>query len=185
MLELKRFNRTVEGFFPKLSLKEMSQIALITLIILLIITRVFVPVIVMGNSMRKTLENGEILILYKMAYVKKAPKYKDIVIIKVNDDFSEDTIVKRVIGTPGDHLVIKDSKVYINGELLIENYINNEEIVTGKYDIDITLEKNEIFVMGYNRNHSSDSRNPNLGVINYKEDVIGKIIYSLSDFEMM
>ena len=39
--------------------------------------------------------------------------------------------------------------------------------------------------MGDNRNHSSDSRNPNLGVINYKEDVIGKIIYSLSDFEMM
>ena len=60
--------------------------------------------------MRKTLENGEILILYKMAYIKKAPKYKDIVIIKVNDDFSEDTIVKKSNVVPWNHLVIKDSK---------------------------------------------------------------------------
>jgi len=185
MLELKRFNRTVEGFFAKLSLKEISQIALVTLMSLFLISRAFVPVIVVGNSMRKTLENGDILILYKGAYVKQAPKYKDIVIIKVNDDFNEDTIVKRVIGTPGDRIVITDDKVYINGDLLTEDYINNEELVAGNYHIDITLEKNEIFVMGYNRNHSSDSRNPNLGVINYKEDVIGKIIYSLSDFEMM
>ena len=185
MLELKRFNRTVEIFFTKLSLKEISQVALITLIISFIISRFFVPVVVVGKSMMKTLENGEILVLYKMAYIKKAPRYKDIVIIKVNSGFNEDTIVKRVIGTPKDHIVIKDDKVYINEELLSEDYINDEEIVSGKYDIDITLKDDEIFVMGDNRNHSSDSRNPSLGVINYKEDVVGRIIYSISDFEVM
>lgn len=185
MLELKRINRSLEDFFTKLSLREISQIVLITFIILLMISRFFVPVIVVGNSMRKTLEDGEILILYKKAYVRKVPKYKDIVIIKVNDSFKPETIVKRVIGAPGDHVVIKDSKVYINEELIEEKYINDEEVVSGKYDIDILLNEDEIFVMGDNRNHSSNSRNPNIGVINYKKSVLGKIIYSLSDFELM
>lgn len=185
MLESKRLNRSLEAILSKLSFKEMGQIALITLMVLFMILRFFVPIMVVGNSMRKTLEDGEILILYKKAYIRRAPKYKDIVIIKVSDSFNSETIVKRVIGAPGDHIVIKDSKVYINEQLLEEDYINNEEEVTGGYDIDITLKEDEIFVMGDNRNHSSDSRNPNVGVINYKRDVLGKIIYSLSDFEIM
>ena len=101
------------------------------------------------------------------------PKEKDIVIIQRNDKL----IVKRVIGEPGDEVEIVDNKVYINGNELNEDYINKDDIMTNCPDIKVTLDTDEIFVMGDNRNHSLDSRDSRVGVINYKKDVVGKIVF--------
>ena len=80
-------------------------------------------------------------------------------------------LIKRVIAIPGDHLIIKDSKVYINGEVQNEPYIHNE-YTSG--DIDIIIPENKIFTMGDNREKSLDSRYDEVGLVD-EDDLMGKV----------
>ena len=159
----------------------------ITIIIALTISFVvcqFVrPTRVVGQSMEQTLSNGDFLLLNKTAYKKEAPKYKDIVVIEAGSNFDVKYIIKRVIGVPGDKIDIVGSEVRVNGEVLDEEYINKDEVPYGDYDIHLTLRDEEIFVMGDNRNHSSDSRSQRVGAINYKEKVMGRIAFRIFPFE--
>ncbi len=141
----------------------------------------FQPTRVSGESMVPTLENGDYLIVSKVGHVMgDMPEYGDIVIIDSRthydrtwrDDVSEPLTnylaffnkkfatkniwVKRVIGHPGDTLEFKDGAVWRNGEKLDEPYINDEPMKTDGRQI--TVPENHVFVMGDNRNHSSDSR---------------------------
>ena len=80
-------------------------------------------------------------------------------------------LVKRVIATEGDHLVIKDFKVYVNGNLVDEPYIQNQ-YTSG--DIDIIIPENKIFTMGDNREKSLDSRYNEVGLVD-EDDLMGKV----------
>ena len=141
------------------------------------------PVKVVGQSMKQTLNDGDFLLLNKIAYKKEAPKYKDIVVIEAGSNFDVKYIIKRVVGVPGDKIDIVGSEVRVNGEILDEEYINKDEVPYGDYDIHLTLSDEEIFVMGDNRNHSSDSRSQRVGAINYKEKVMGKILFRFLPFD--
>ena len=117
----------------------------------------FVPTKVSGSSMYPTLTNGEYLIVSKISHVlRETPNYGDIVIIDSRTHMERSWMVKRVIGKPGDKLEFHDGHVYRNGEKLDEPYINEpmEFSMDGSY----TVPEGDVFVMGDNRNHSSDSR---------------------------
>ena len=107
---------------------------------------------------------------FHFAKLNQEIKRNDIIV--ANSEVLNCVIIKRVIGMPGDTIEIKDNVLYVNDEAVVENYIK-EEMVTndlGPY----TLQDNEYFACGDNRNHSTDSRV--LGPIS-EEDIIGVMLF--------
>ena len=153
-------------------LSFLAYAALVFGITFLIITFVGQRTKVSGNSMYDTLENGDNLILEKLSYRFHDPERFDIVVFRYTH--RENTFyIKRVIGLPGETVQIIDSKIYINGELLEENY-GYEPIQDAKRASEpITLGEDEYFVLGDNRNDSSDSRDPAVGNVT-RSQIIGK-----------
>lgn len=131
-----------------------------------------------GHSMLPTLQHGDrLLVLSSILYHDY--RYKDIVILR-KETFDENPIVKRVIATEGQTVDIDFSAgvVYVDGVALDEPYINeptyNEEGLT----FPLTVPEGSIFVMGDNRNHSSDSRHIRLGTVDTRY-VIGRAVFLL------
>ena len=143
----------------KINKKELLSYAGILVAVVLIRTFIATPVKVSGPSMNPTLNDKDILILKK--YDKKIERF-DIVVIKQQ----KSRLVKRVIGLPGEKIKITTTRVgdnylstiYINGEKLEENYGKEPIQEDGLAHEEITLANDEYFVLGDNRNNSSDSR---------------------------
>lgn len=157
------------------------NICLAILLVLVLLFNIFFQLAtVNGHSMDNSLSNDQLLLEYDFAYKFGAnPQYKDIVIIDVKDESDEvDYIIKRVIGVPGDTIAIKDNKVYRNENLLHEGYIKEE--MENNEDMEITVGKDEVWVMGDNRNNSLDSRYYGTFEI---EKIHGKIVASLNPFK--
>lgn len=108
-----------------------------------------------GANLDDDENNGETLFLNKLAKIKRG----DIVVfVPDKGNFAGRTLVKRVIAIGGDHVQIKDNAVYLNGQLLVEDYINDQEPAIYDQDLDFYVEEGNVFCMGDNRNHSSDCR---------------------------
>lgn len=153
---------------------EWVKIILTAIVIAFIITQFIRPTLVRGESMYPTLEENDYLIISRISYKIKEPKFGDIIVFKTNllqEDGTYKDLVKRVIATDGDHLVIKDFKVYVNDKLIDEPYIQGQ-YTTG--NIDIIIPKNKIFAMGDNREKSLDSRYEEVGLVELS-DVMGKV----------
>lgn len=124
-----------------------------------------------GNT-EEELTNGDVLYLNRLAKIRRG----DIVVFTPgwealkNVDGSDPSLVKRVIAVAGDHLVIKNNVVYLNGELLEEKYVSDTPIYR-QYNLDLYIPEGEIFCMGDNRGASSDSRD--FGPISL-DTVVGK-----------
>ena len=172
-------------------LKEIFSTSLYLLVVLcltyLVIHFVGQRTQVEGRSMENTLNDGDNLIVDKLTYNFKEPQRYDIIVFPFQ--YTENTYyIKRIIGLPGENVYIDDQGViYINGEALNENY--GREIIkdAGLAYQPITLGDNEYFVMGDNRNNSSDSRDPSVGNIK-REDIIGKAwvrIWPLNNFGVL
>lgn len=129
-------------------IKEIIPYAVIFLIVILIRSFVVTPVIVSGTSMDSTLKDGEILLLNK--FDKTYDRY-DIVVF----DYQGSKLVKRIIGLPGETVEYKDGILYINGKETEDTFSS----ITRDYKMDIeVIPDGYYFVMGDNRNNSSDSR---------------------------
>ena len=129
-----------------------------------------------GHSMVPTLQNGDrLLVLNSMLYDDY--KYGDIVVLR-KDSFLEDPIVKRVIAVENQTVDIDFStgSVYVDGVLLKEDYINELTFLEEGTEFPLTVPKGSVFVMGDNRNHSSDSRDSRLGTVDTRY-VIGKAVF--------
>ena len=122
-----------------------------------------------GLSMFPTLNNHDYLFASRTAYNKTPPEYEDIIVFK--SLIRNEPLIKRVIGKPGDHIEIKDGKVYRNDELLNEDYIDIETIG----EVNEIVEEDHLFVMGDNRDNSADSRYPEVGQISY-DNILGKAV---------
>lgn len=170
----------------KRAVKEIFSTSIYLLVVLcltyLIITFVGQRTEVSGESMETTLSNQDNLIVDKLTYRFDDPKLYDIIVFPFQ--YAEDTYyIKRIIGLPGETVRIDgDGSIYIDGELLEESY--GREVIKnpGRAASGITLGDDEYFVMGDNRNNSSDSRDPIVGNIN-RDDIIGRAWIRIWPFE--
>lgn len=125
---------------------------------------------VIGVSMENTLYEGDNLLVDRLSYRFTKPKRFDIIVFPMEDN--NVNYIKRIIGMPGETVQIKDGNIYINGQLFDESY-GKESIVKGYEGVaiePIVVGKNEYFVLGDNRNHSTDSRDETVG--NVPRDII-------------
>jgi signal peptidase I len=142
---------------------------------------------VSGSSMEPTLHHGDQLILDKLSYHFSEPERFDIIVFPFQ--YEEKTYyVKRIIGLPGETVQIDLSgNIYINGEILEEDYGLEPINFPGLAQEPITLGEDEYFVLGDNRNNSSDSRDPSVGNIK-RDDIMGKAwvrIWPLNKFGVL
>ncbi len=124
----------------------------LALILFVIINSVSARVRVDGSSMLPTLHDGEFVLVNKLAYRMGTPTRGDIIVFRSTTEANLD-LIKRIVGLPGDHVVIRGGQVSVNGQVLDEPYINAAPNYTGEW----TVPADSLFVLGDNRNDSSDS----------------------------
>lgn len=177
----------------KLEIIEWSKSIVFSVVIVAILNIFIASTMVYSISMNPTLVEKDLLILKRTKNVEIG----DIVSFKSElritesdlDDLNiiqkiktsagdRKNLIKRVIGVPGDKLEIKDNLVYINDELLEEDYINNP--TDGNVYIEV-IPKGKYFLMGDNRNYSLDSRSDRVGLVD-EEEIIGSVMIRVYPF---
>lgn len=153
-------------------LSWVKEIVIVLLVVYFITTFVVQNTMVIGESMEPTLQDGNAILVNKFIYRFADPARFDIIVFPYRGNPSKNYI-KRIIGLPGDAVNIKNNTVYINGQALEEDYINEPMQHRGNVDFPITIPEGQYFVMGDNRNNSSDSRYQDVGLIP-KADIMGK-----------
>jgi len=166
--------------FSGLLWEYLKSFLLAVLIALIIRTYFFQITEVYGLSMYPTLHDHDRLFTNRIVYTLSQPDRGDIVILDAPDR-SGDFYVKRTIALAGDHLVIKDGQVAVNGQVLEEKFIN------GSYtdgSIDTVVPPGTVFVMGDNRGNSHDSRSPDVSFISL-DKIEGKAVFRIWPFESL
>lgn len=164
-------------------------------------SEVFAGVTVDQNSMRNTLYPNQKIIIDKLSYQFAEPDQGDIIVFLANSEKGNvavgmlrslellankfiqseeieekhEMMVKRVIGIPGDVVDIIDGEVYVNDSKVIEEYAKGATH-TGEFQLPVTVEENQLFVLGDNREVSIDSRE--YGLVDYKQ-LEGKVTYRI------
>lgn len=136
--------------------------------------------VVNGNSMYPTLKNGEFLLVDR---IHKAYSQGDMILVSTAGENSDPShIVKRVIAVGRETVTVdyEKNEVYVDGKLLLEPYINQEDVdpmwnAADGNIVEYVIPDGCLFVMGDNRNHSMDSRDNKIGFVS-AEKVIGKVI---------
>ncbi len=148
------------------------------LLVLLLLLRI---VVVSGPSMKNTLVDGDYIVLLSNVFYGE-PKQGDIVVASKDSFKNGEPIIKRVIATEGQEVDIDFNAgiVYVDGEALDEPYTATLTENNGHICVQFPLVVDEgcVFVMGDNRNNSSDSRNPQIGLID-KREILGKAVFLL------
>ncbi len=133
---------------------EILQTVLIAALLFLVVNLVTARIRVEGSSMEPSLHDGEMVVVNRLAYRWSMPGRGDIVVFRFPLDPSR-RFIKRVIGLPGDSLEARDGLVYVNGTPLDEPYIAAAPRYAGAW----LVQADELFVLGDNRNNSSNSQN--------------------------
>lgn len=171
---------------PRSVMKEILYNSLFLLFVL-IITLLLVKFVaqrttVSGSSMEPMIHDGDSLIVDKITYRFRDPERFDIIVFPF--EYQQDTYyIKRIIGLPGESVRIDENgNIYINGEILVENY--GAEVIEdpGNAYNEIILREDQYFVLGDNRNNSSDSRNPAVGLI-HRDRIVGRAWLRIFPFD--
>jgi signal peptidase I len=151
-----------------LTVKEIFEVVVIaTITVLLIRYFVIQPFLVSGASMEPNFSDGNYLLIDEITYRFREPQRGEVVVFRYPLDRSV-FFIKRLIGFPGDHIVIREGRVMVNNRSLTEDYLRDNIVTRG--EMDIKLKKDQYFVLGDNRSYSFDSRN--WGPIK-RSDIIG------------
>lgn len=125
-----------------------------------------------GQAMEPTVQSGAQVLVNRFIYSLASPKPGDVVVFRPNGNTNAHYYMRRVIGVPGDTVRIVEGFVYVNGELFETGTGNEQMDYPGVAEEEITLAKDEYFVLGDNRNASEDSRNADIGNVK-KQDIYG------------
>ena len=151
---------------------------------LVVRTFIFEPVRVDGTSMLNTLQNNEFMITTKFDYLFSDPERFDIVICNYPNTSDGKYRVKRVVGLPGETIELRAGKLYINGELIEQDFdMTPNEANYGP----ITLQDGYYFVLGDNRNNSKDSRSALVGPLERKmiKGHVRCVVFPFTKFRFM
>lgn len=159
----------IEGGWRRL-LRDLVETIVLAFILFILINTVTARIRVESVSMQPNLYEGDFVLVNRIAYRFSPPQRGDIVVFRFPPNPEETPYIKRVIGLPGNTVRISEGNVYINDEMLQEDYIR---VPTGQSGTWVVTE-NSIFVMGDNRGSSSDSRN--WGLVPF-ENIIGKALF--------
>ena len=147
---------------------DIFETLVLAVVLFLGINAVSARVRVDGYSMQPTLEDGEFVLVSKLSYTFGDFNHGDIIVFHFPLNPEED-LVKRVIGLPGDHVVVQNNQVFVNDQLLDEPYIAQAPLYSG----DWVVQDGYLFVLGDNRNNSNDSKD--WGMLP-QENVVGKAV---------
>lgn len=149
--------RRLGAFFLDILEVVVFAVAIFLFIYLLILR----PHKIKGSSMEPNFPDKEYLLTEKVTYYLNQPKRGDVIVFKPPIS-EEDEFIKRIIGLPGETVSVSGGKVFINGKILEEPYLDKNLLTTGGNFLSegakITVPPDEYFVLGDNRPHSSDSR---------------------------
>jgi signal peptidase I len=179
-------------------LQEIIQALLVVFLVVFGIRTFFQPYEVNGASMSPYLHNGGRLFVNRSAYTSldlhalwhplpdemfpfSRPQRGDIIILETDQTSKDDQYIKRIIGLPGETITFRDGIVLIDGEPLVEDYIEGAITECGRTGhCSVTVPENHVYVLGDNRLDSEDSRM--FGAIPY-DDIVGKAIFNNWPFE--
>jgi signal peptidase I len=136
------------------TLIDILETVVLSVVLFVVINLVSSRIRVESISMQPTLYAGNFVLVNKLGYKIGQPTRGDIIVFKYPPDPSQTPYIKRVIGLPGDTINVENGKVYVNGQELIEPYLMSNTARGGTW----TVPEGDLFVMGDNRNNSSDSR---------------------------
>ncbi|MDY6867633.1 MAG: signal peptidase I [Chloroflexota bacterium] len=159
---------------------DTAETILLAIILFLAINALSARVRVENVSMKPTLEPGQFLLVNRVSYKLGRPHIGDIVVFHA-PGVSDQDYIKRVIGLPGDEIRVENGTVYINNRPLYEPYISEQPNYTGSW----MVPEGEYFVLGDNRNNSSDSH---LWGFVPEEDIVGRallIYWPFNDFAIL
>ena len=149
------------------------EIAIVLVVAYVLVYFVGLRTSVVGQSMEPTLEAGDKILVDRFVYKLSEPAQGDVVVFLPNGNEKSHYYVKRIIATPGDTVLIQNGAIYVNGALY-EDSVDGAAIEdAGLASEELTMDTDEYFVLGDNRNNSEDSRYANIGNIK-REYIIGK-----------
>jgi len=148
---------------------DIFETVLLSILLFLAINAISARIRIESISMQPTLYEGDFVIVNKLAYKFGYPSRGDVIIFRYPPDPEREPYIKRVIGLPGDKIHAANSTIYINDVPLEEPYIKAAPNYSGMW----TVPEGQLFVLGDNRNHSSDSHNWGMVPL---ENVIGKAL---------
>jgi signal peptidase I len=151
------------------ALLDILETLLLSLVLFLAINAISARVRVEGSSMEPSFHDGEFVIVSRLDYRFGSPDYGDVVVFHYPGN-PEEEYIKRIVGLAGDHVRIAEGTVYVNGQVLEESYIQAEPAYSGEWHVP----EDYIFVLGDNRNNSSDSHS--WGPLPM-ENVIGRAVF--------
>lgn len=155
---------------------------LIPIIVIVFVIRAYIaqPFIVDGESMSPNFHTGHYLVIDEISYRFHQPSRGDVIVLRYPLD-PKRFFLKRIIGIPGDHIVIKDGKVYVNDVVDVEPYESQPTFPAGPYK-DVTLAPGQYFAMGDNRAGSDDSRT--WGILP-RENIVGHVVLRLFPLKLL
>ena len=150
-------------------LVDILETLLLSVALFFLINAVSARIKIDGSSMEPNLHNGELVIVSKINYRLGEPERGDVVVFDFPQNITEEYI-KRIIGLPGDEIKIEDGEVFVNGVYLSEPYVKAKTYYDGEWEVP----ESGLFVLGDNRNNSSDSHNWGMVPL---ENVVGEALF--------
>lgn len=161
------------------------EIIVVILVAYLLITVCAKKTITIGSAMEPTLYNGQEVFINTKAYLIFSPDREDVIAFyekkEENDSEEPSTMIRRIIGLPGEKIKIADGKIWIDGEKIDESYEYPEMTTGGVAEEEITLGEEEYFVLCDSRVDTDDSRNVSFGMVK-ESQIVGKVYFKFGPF---